>query len=172
MRTVFYIYISSFTVSFEKPIFGTFEIEMRVYMGPMAFLSLYFFAMSINTITNFIDDRRNGSWHRTFFSGVGIIEFMICHSIVHLAIGLFQLSMALSLLFYCYPETLQGHIALEILFFGLIGMSGLCFGIATGCFFDKPEPAMFFMNFVSFILVTMTGELEFKYEICYCYKVE
>lgn len=148
-------------VKFQEPIFGKSDIEMRLYMGPLAFLSLYFFAMSVNTITNFVDDRSNGSWNRMFLSGVGIAEFIFCHSIVHLAIGLFQQLMALSLLFYCYPDTLKGHIALEILFFGLMGMSGLCFGIATGCLFDKTKHACLFMNYVSFVLVLFTGKFVF-----------
>lgn len=121
--------------------------------------------MSVNTITNFIDDRKNGSWYRTFMSGVGIFEFIVCHSIVHLAIGIFQLFMALCLLFYCFPATLQANISLVVLYYGLIGFSGLCFGLVMGAYFDNAGPAMFAMNFVSFLLVVLPGE-SVKFYVC------
>lgn len=144
-------------ITFETPIFGLNEIDLKQHMTPMAFLCLFFFALSVNTITNFIDDRKNGSWCRTFMSGVGVIEFVLAHSIVHIAIGLFQLSMALSLLFFCFPNILHTNVALVVLFFGLIGCCGLCFGILLGCYYESATQAMFAMNFVSFMLVCLPG---------------
>lgn len=145
-------------MNFMKPIYGDLDINIRIYMGPMVFLAFFFFGISVNTITNFLDDRKNGSWNRTFLTGVESLEFIFCHSLIHLAIGVFQVIVTVNLMFFFFPKTAEANLLLIVVLFSLLGICGLCFGILMGCSFDNFESATLFASMIGDIVMKLSGK--------------
>lgn len=146
-------------VRFMKPIYGELEINNRVYMGPMVFLAFFFFGIAVNTVTNFMDDRNNGSWNRTFLTGVETMEFIFCHSIIHLAIGVFQVAVTVNLMFWFYPKTAEANTVLIVMLFSLLGICGFCYGIVLGCCFNRFESASLFACMIGDVVMKLSGDI-------------
>lgn len=148
-------------MSFEKPIYGESDINIRNHMGPMAMLMFFYFGMLANTITTFIDDRKTGCWNRTFLSGISSLEYLFCHAFVHIIIAMFQLILTIWMLFYLYPHSQETeHVWLIVMLFALAGICGLSFGIALGCSFERLENCAQFSNFICDGMFKVSGEIK------------
>lgn len=145
-------------IQFMEPIYGESEINMKKNIGPVAFLSFHIFSMTFLIVSNLIDDRKKGSWNRIFLSGVGMFEYILAHSLVHLAIGAIQLTTSISLMIHYFPQAAEANLGLIVLLYTMLGTCGLLLGVLIGVCCEDHVSAAHIGKFIAMIVFYLSGK--------------
>lgn len=152
--------IGSIPISFETPIYGSYEADFKHSMAPPMIMVMMFYIAAGLTVAIFIADRKEGFWNRTLLAGVELKELMLVHVLTHSVVLLIQLAETIFLIAFVFGAENKGSNLAVIFLLMMLAYSGMFFGILLSVECNDLREANFVLTGIATPMVVLAGELE------------
>ncbi|XP_058467891.1 ABC transporter G family member 20 [Malaya genurostris] len=151
--------LANIPMSFEEPIYGTFNDEYTAFMAPGVVMTMIFFLATLITATIFISDRLEGIWDRTLVAGITALELLLAHIITQTSIMLLQCIEIILLATFVFDVQNQGSNVTVVGLLMLLGFAGMLYGLLISIFCDAHSTANFMATGSFYPMIIMCGIL-------------
>lgn len=170
------IKLGTIPVSFEEPIYGSFEADFKHSMAPPMIMGefwkifilspsltvtsipvMMFYIASGLTVAIFIADRKEGFWNRTLLAGVTLKELMLVHVLTHSVILIVQLLETILLVAFVFGAENKGSNLAVIFLLMMLAYSGMFFGILLSVECNDLREANFVLTGIATPMVVLAG---------------
>ncbi|XP_053672048.1 ABC transporter G family member 20 [Anopheles nili] len=168
--------LANIPITFETPVYGTFDEEFTDFMAPGVVMTMIFFLATLITATIFITDRLEGVWDRTIVAGITALELLLAHIITQTSIMLLQCIEIILLATFLFDAQNQGSNITVVGLLMLLGFAGMLYGLLISIFCDAHSTANFMatgsfypMIILCGILWPLEGMPQYLQYIAYCF---
>ncbi|XP_058116541.1 ABC transporter G family member 20 [Anopheles ziemanni] len=168
--------LANIPITFETPIYGTFDEEFTDFMAPGVVMTMIFFLATLITATIFITDRLEGVWDRTIVAGITALELLLAHIITQTSIMLLQCVEIVLLATFLFDAQNQGSNITVVGLLMLLGFAGMLYGLLISIFCDAQSTANFMatgsfypMIILCGILWPLEGMPQYLQYVAYCF---
>ncbi|XP_041760997.1 ABC transporter G family member 20 [Anopheles merus] len=168
--------LANIPITFETPVYGTFDEEFTDFMAPGVVMTMIFFLATLITATIFITDRLEGVWDRTIVAGITALELLIAHIITQTSIMLLQCIEIILLATFLFDAQNQGSNITVVGLLMLLGFAGMLYGLLISIFCDAHSTANFMatgsfypMIILCGILWPLEGMPQYLQYVAYCF---
>ncbi|XP_040161258.1 ABC transporter G family member 20 [Anopheles arabiensis] len=168
--------LANIPITFETPVYGTFDEEFTDFMAPGVVMTMIFFLATLITATIFITDRLEGVWDRTIVAGITALELLLAHIITQTSIMLLQCIEIILLATFLFDAQNQGSNITVVGLLMLLGFAGMLYGLLISIFCDAHSTANFMatgsfypMIILCGILWPLEGMPQYLQYVAYCF---
>uniref|UniRef100_A0A182QE61 Uncharacterized protein n=1 Tax=Anopheles farauti TaxID=69004 RepID=A0A182QE61_9DIPT len=168
--------LANIPITFETPIYGTFDEEFTDFMAPGVVMTMIFFLATLITATIFITDRLEGVWDRTIVAGITALELLLAHIITQTSIMLLQCIEIILLATFLFDAQNQGSNITVVGLLMLLGFAGMLYGLLISIFCDAHSTANFMatgsfypMIILCGIMWPLEGMPQYLQYVAYCF---
>ncbi|XP_049284183.1 ABC transporter G family member 20 isoform X1 [Anopheles funestus] len=168
--------LANIPITFETPVYGTFDEEFTDFMAPGVVMTMIFFLATLITATIFITDRLEGVWDRTIVAGITALELLLAHIITQTSIMLLQCLEIILLATFLFDAQNQGSNITVVGLLMLLGFAGMLYGLLISIFCDAHSTANFMatgsfypMIILCGILWPLEGMPQYLQYVAYCF---
>uniref|UniRef100_A0A182JPM5 Uncharacterized protein n=1 Tax=Anopheles christyi TaxID=43041 RepID=A0A182JPM5_9DIPT len=168
--------LANIPITFETPVYGTFDEEFTDFMAPGVVMTMIFFLATLITATIFITDRLEGVWDRTIVAGITTLELLLAHIITQTSIMLLQCIEIILLATFLFDAQNQGSNITVVGLLMLLGFAGMLYGLLISIFCDAHSTANFMatgsfypMIILCGILWPLEGMPQYLQYVAYCF---
>uniref|UniRef100_A0A182SQH1 ABC transmembrane type-2 domain-containing protein n=1 Tax=Anopheles maculatus TaxID=74869 RepID=A0A182SQH1_9DIPT len=168
--------LANIPITFETPVYGTFDEEFTDFMAPGVVMTMIFFLATLITATIFITDRLEGVWDRTIVAGITALELLLAHILTQTSIMLLQCLEIILLATFLFDAQNQGSNITVVGLLMLLGFAGMLYGLLISIFCDAHSTANFMatgsfypMIILCGILWPLEGMPQYLQYVAYCF---
>ncbi|XP_053661277.1 ABC transporter G family member 20 [Anopheles marshallii] len=168
--------LANIPITFETPVYGTFDEEFTDFMAPGVVMTMIFFLATLITATIFITDRLEGVWDRTIVAGITALELLLAHIITQTSIMLLQCLEIILLATFLFDAQNQGSNITVVGLLMLLGFAGMLYGLLISIFCDAHSTANFMatgsfypMIILCGIMWPLEGMPQYLQYVAYCF---
>ncbi|EAT33290.1 AAEL014428-PA [Aedes aegypti] len=151
--------LANIPITFEDPVYGSFQDEFTDFMAPGVVMTMIFFLATLITATIFITDRLEGVWDRTLVAGITALELLLAHIITQTSIMLLQCVEIILLATFIFDAQNQGSNITVVGLLMLLGFAGMLYGLLISIFCDAHSTANFMATGSFYPMIIMCGIL-------------
>jgi ABC-2 family transporter protein len=152
------IRLGNIPVSFEEPIYGSFDADFKHSMAPPMIMVMMFYIAAGLTVAIFIADRKEGFWNRTLLAGVTLKELMLVHVLTHSVVLVIQLIETIILIAFVFGAENKGSNLAVIFLLMMLAYSGMFFGILLSVECNDLREANFVLTGIATPMVVLAGK--------------
>ncbi|XP_014244597.1 ABC transporter G family member 23-like [Cimex lectularius] len=130
-------------MKYYEPVYGEKIANLNHYASPAIILLLIFYLPMSYTIGVLVQEKLLGVLERSLVAGITLTEVFISHTVIQIIILTFQMSIAMTVLYYIFESPFIGDPFTTAFLLLLQGVSGIAFGFLVAMSFDKMLHATF-----------------------------